>query len=135
MSVDDGLRALFRANLRKGFHWQSVETGFTSRGVPDSNCCCVPGVEFWVEFKSVRRGWAVKIRPEQVGWLLTRERHGGRTFVAVRRRVEGADELYVYRGSVARDLKDRGLLAVPLLRCSGGPSRWDWDAVSSILVV
>ena len=132
MSVDDGLRVLFRKNIRQ-CHWQSVETGFTSRGVPDSNCC-LQGSESWIEFKSVRRGWAVKMRPEQVGWLLTRERHGGRTFVAVRRRAQGADELYLYRGTSARDLKDRGLLTPPILRCGGGPARWDWSAVEQTLV-
>lgn len=130
--VDDGLRLIFRKNIRKA-HWQSVETGYTSRGVPDSNCC-IQSVDFWVEFKSVRRGWAVKMRPEQVAWLVTRERHGGRTFIAVRRRVSGADELWLYRGSDAREVMDAGLVHPPLLKETGGPARWKWDRIVDVLV-
>lgn len=128
MSVDDGLRVLFRKNIPR-CHWQSVETGFTSRGVPDSNFC-LDGFEGWVEFKSVRRGWIVPLRPEQIAWLITREKHGGRTFVAVRRRTEGADELWIFRGKYARELRDYGLRhPQELLTTAGGPSRWDWEKV------
>lgn len=132
MSVDDGLRALFRKHL-KGFHWQSVETGFTSRGVPDSNYCSA-GAEGWIEFKSVRRGWSVRVRPEQVAWLLIRQRHGGRTFIAVRRRTGAEDELWIYRGDRAKDIADLGLTAPrPLLVCGGGPGAWGWNEVARIL--
>lgn len=151
MSDDGGLRGLFRDNLPR-FHWQSVETGMTGRGVPDSNFCAPPGIEGWVEFKQTEE-WAVTLRPEQVGWLCRRARAGGRVFVAVRRwpaasrRREAADELWLLAGAAARELLDYGLPGGP--RCPldasrlppgaflsvwpGGPARWDWDAVAVTL--
>lgn len=132
--VDDGLRKIFRKHLRRRAHWQSVETGSTSRGVPDSSCCMEGAPEFWIEFKSVRRGWSVKMRPEQIGWLLRRERMGGRTFVGVRRRTGVADELWMFSGKYARELKDEGLRGpVPMGLWKGGPERWSWDEVRYVL--
>lgn len=140
--VDDGLRALFRSRVREA-HWQTVEHLF-DRGVPDSNVC-VAGSEVWVEFKATRV-WHVRMRPEQVGWLLTRSRHGGHCAVAVRRRfVKNApdvDQLWLLDGIVAATLQTRGLAAWtdPLTMApgflgmwDGGPSRWDWDRVRNAL--
>lgn len=133
MSVDDGLRRLLRQHVRR-VHWTSVETGHVQQGVPDLSGCG-DGQEFWVECKSVRRGHAVKFRPGQPGWLLAHERHGGRTFVAVRRRTETGDDLVLYRGHAARELVDRGLLAPGRVgEWSGGPAKWDWTAVRVALV-
>ena len=134
MSVDGGLRKLFRTHVR-GVHWVTVETGFTTLGVPDSNGCC-DGVEFWLEYKFIKRGWVVGLRPAQVGWLVTRARHGGRTFIAVRRQADGADRLYIYDGKHARELKDGGMRNAPSLgEWSGGPIGWDWTAVRFALVL
>lgn len=154
MSIDDGLRSLFRKHVPPPIHWLSVEVSTGQRGVPDSNFCVpgevasVPGVDGWIEFKSTR-GWEVTLRPEQVGWILTRERHGGRVFVAVRRRCEAgprrvaADELWMFRGTAARELRDSGLRAgldggaLPsgsLLGCwLGGPARWPWATIRGLL--
>lgn len=146
--VDNGLRPLFRKHVPRPCHWQSVETGQIARGVPDSNFCA-DGVEGWIEMKATR-GMSVHMRPEQIGWLLTRARHGGRTFVAVRRHViagtrrNAADELWLFDGAAAEMLKTGGMAttaaapsgSVPysrgrLLRGRwlGGPARWDWPAV------
>lgn len=144
VSVDDGLRGIFRKKI-KDAHWQTIER-LLDRGVPDSNVC-LDGSECWIEYKATKK-WYVRMRPEQVGWLLTRERHGGRTFVAVRRRVgagprrEAADELWLLRGSAAATLADRGLAAflIPqppeglLGRWSGGPGAWPWHDVRRLLV-
>lgn len=145
--VDNNLRPLFRKHVPKPCHWQSVETGQISRGVPDSNFCA-EGVEGWVEMKATR-GWTVGLRPEQIGWLLTRARHGGRVFVAVRRQSSTCDDLYVFDGACAEILRVGGIPAgaaltpnaVPYLRgrpCrghwTGGPARWDWPAVRLALV-
>lgn len=150
--IDGGLRGIFRARVPPPVHWTSVETGGTGRGVPDSNFC-IDGVEGWIEYK-LTAGFAVNLRPEQVGWLVTRARHGGRCFVAVRRqcgegpRRDKADELYLFAGFVARELRDEGLrpFAVTknaptarrqagLLGCwTRGPSNWDWDEVRQLLV-
>jgi hypothetical protein len=152
MAMDDGLRPLFRERIQA--HWQSIETGGTGRGVPDSNVCLPSAGERWIEFKATA-GWAVTLRPEQIGWLVTRERHGGVTFVAVRRRCDAGprrggavDELHLYRGFAARELKVHGLqhssLIVPhearviLARAhrglwQGGPSRWPLPEIRDIL--
>lgn len=141
MSVDGGLRTLFREKLREGFHWQSIETGGTGRGIPDSNYCC-DGIEGWVEFKQTE-GWAVTLRPEQIGWLVTRSMRGGRVFIAVRRqhdggvrRGESVDELWLLRGAAARELRTQGLQGgVGVLGVwSGGPAGWDWQGVRARLL-
>lgn len=139
MSIDGGLRQLFRERVPSPADWQAVETGGTGRGVPDSNVC-IEGRERWLEYK-VTAGWAVPLRPEQVGWLLRRERHGGVTFVCVRRVCEpgrrrlAADELWMFRGNVADLLRAGGLGAAEPLACfPGGPSSWDWAAVRRIVV-
>lgn len=143
MSSDDGLRPLFRKNIRDA-HWQTIER-LLDRGVPDSNVC-VDGSESWIEYKATKK-WYVKMRPEQIGWLLARERHGGRTFVAVRRRCapgprrEAADELWLLRGSAAVVLAERGLAAFIDLeapegllgRWGGGPGAWPWGRVRELL--
>lgn len=157
MTTDGGLRQLFRDHLRRGFHWQSVETVLVSQGVPDSNYCArnpkifgdlmedpLPGSgrEGWVEYKQTD-GYAVTLRPEQIGWLTRRALTGGRVFVAVRRwhdggtrRGEPVDELWLCAGGRARELKadglraGRGILGV----WGGGPARWDWGAVRELLL-
>lgn len=139
MSVDDGLRILFHTHLRADFHWQAIETGGTGKGIPDSNYCS-RGVEGWVEFKATS-AWAVDLMTEQVGWHTERYARGGRTFVAVRRRNQGGvrlgdpvDELWIYPGSLARELRRQGLKNMaPALYCVGGPSRWDWRAAARLL--
>jgi hypothetical protein len=155
MSVDDGLRALFRKHVPRPVDWQSVETGAVSRGVPDSNFCCPrprrvvagylesDGTEGWIEYK-MTKGFSVHLRPEQIGWITCRVRHGGRVFVAVRRRVESgarrqsADELHLVSGRHVRALAVGGLRSLPPGALAGlwtgGPSRWDWPAVRAALV-
>ena len=140
MKVDGGLRTIFSSGLSSGWHWQSVETGGTGLGVPDSNFCC-GGIEGWVEYKQTD-GWTCDLRPEQVGWITTRVMRGGRVFIATRRVNEGGprrgpavDELWIHRGSLARELKRGGLRAAePELVCAGGPSCWDWEAVACTLL-
>jgi hypothetical protein len=128
MTARDGdLRAIFRRKLPH-FDWTSVESGGTGRGIPDSEYCH-EGATGWVEFKQTD-GWAVKIRAEQVGWIMRRWRHGGRVWVAVRRR---SDELWVVPGDAAVQLKGHGLRAVPSEHWSGGPGSWDWERVAYLL--
>lgn len=132
MRPDGGLRALFRARVPPPAHWQSVETGGTSRGVPDSNVCCA-GTETWIEFKTTR-GWTVPLRPEQVGWIVARTRHGGRCLIATRQLGGMRDDLWIHDGRWARELRDGGLLAaLPRGRWDGGPESWDWTAVRRLL--
>jgi len=72
--INGGLRQLFRAKL-PGFDWVSIESGSTGGGIPDSNYCVrtndITGIEGWIEHKQTD-GWAVTLRPEQVGWIARR---------------------------------------------------------------
>ena len=130
--IDGGLRPLFRLKILT-FDWQSVETGGTGRGIPDSNFCAPGGIEGWVEYKATASN-QIGLRPEQIGWILRRVRHGGRVWVAVRQRRTGEDRLWLLPGRLA----DARLLSADSVqsaapRWDGGPSRWDWDAVASAL--
>ena len=130
---DGNLRALEREYL-KGFHLVTIETGFTGPGVPDMNYC-YHGSEGWIENKACK-GWQVKIRVEQVGWMLRRQRAGGKCFIFVRRQnaSSNADELYVFNGEQAQDLSEKGINGAKWRhRSTGGPARWDWETVSKIL--
>ena len=124
MSIDGGLRKIFRENL-PDIDWTSIETGSTGRGVPDSNGC-KDGCEFWIEYKKAD-AWAVTLRSEQVGWLTKRARFGGRVFVAIRRRTtagpskgRAVDELWLYSGADARRLLDGGINNGPEPLYTGG---------------
>jgi hypothetical protein len=127
---DGDLRALFRTNI-PSFHWNSIETGATAGGVPDSEYCSPTGVSGWVEFKQIT-GWVVPLRPQQIGWLLRRSRARGRVFVAVRQ-AQG-DTLWLALGAAAVALREQGLRQAPTLGCwSGGPARWPWTTVQELL--
>jgi hypothetical protein len=141
---DGGLRGLFRERLIVGFDWQSVESALTGGGIPDLNGKPKGAPEVWVEMKQTKE-WAVTLEVEQVGWVLRRIRYGGRVFVAVRRRCTAgkrrvaADELWLLRGSFAKELKREGLRGCPpaavLGVYAGGPSVWDWVSVRKHLLV
>jgi hypothetical protein len=125
--VDGGLRQVFRQKLPG--HWQSIESGSTGGGIPDSNYC-INGIEGWVEFKKTN-GWAVRMRPAQVGWIFKRSLHSGRVWIGVRRK---DDELWLVPGSMVRTLAEEGLKDLSVDVWNGGPARWDWTAILSRLV-
>lgn len=145
MTVDAGLRPLFRKHLPQ-FDWQSIETGGTGRGIPDSNYCVMGthgiGHEGWIEYKSTD-GYVVDLRPEQVGWIMRRVRRGGRVWIAVRRSHDGGprrgppvDELWIFGGGLAVEARTGGLLAIEnrARRWHHGPTAgWDWGAVAGVL--
>ncbi len=139
MSIDGGLRPLFRTKLRRGFQWQSIETGGTGLGIPDSNFCS-EGVERWVEFKQTE-AWAVPLSPEQVGWHKTRHARRGLTLIATRRWHDGGprkgapvDELWIHTGEHVSTLYENGLKSAPAVGIwHGGPEAWDWEAVGDAL--
>lgn len=129
--IDGGLGALFQKHLPL-VHWQRIETGMTGRGIPDLNFC-FDGVEGWIENK-ITRAYAIAFKPEQVGWLLRRTRAGGRTFVAVRRMTFIYDELYLFPGSMAADLKTNGLPRKAVAFGHDGPAHWHWDLIFHRLI-
>ena len=135
MAIDGDLRAIFRRRLPQ-FMWTSVESGGTTRGIPDSHYCG-QGSSGWVEFKQTK-AWAVGMRPEQIGWAAQYSRHGGRSWVAVRRVRPDADELWMVPGNYGATLKQYGLRPVydgktPGIYYSGGPAKWPWDAIARLL--
>jgi hypothetical protein len=148
VTTDGGLRPLFRQYLTPmGFDWVSVESGTTGGGIPDSNYCArvAPGegAEGWIEYKQTT-GWAVTLRPEQIGWIARRVRHGGRVHVAVRQRAPAGplrtarDVLWLIPGRHAVRAREEGLRAawrvgVDVHRWEGGPSAWDWRAIAATL--
>lgn len=113
----------------------------TGGGIPDSNFCG-EGVEGWIEFKQTG-GWKIgSLQVDQIGWHLARHRAGGRTFIVTRRWHDGGprkgpavDELWMHAGKFVGHLGQDGLQgAAPLLKCDGGPSRWDWAAIRQIIL-
>ena len=131
--IDGGLRPIFGSHLRH-FDWQSIESGMTGLGIPDSNYF-VDGIEGWIEYK-LSTSNKVKLRPEQVGWLTQRSRFGGRVFIAVRsrhawgpRKGGAVDELFLLFGRDAKEVLIRGLAFPPLARWTGGQARWDWPDI------
>ena len=141
LRIDGGLRRLFRQGIIRA-HWKTVETGDTQSGVPDAHVT-LEHESMWIEYKRTV-GWSVKFQPFQVGFHLTEARHGGRTWIAVRREYAGtkkippADELYLVRGSAAERLRDHGLQGLSqgdlAGQWAGGPGGWDWNAVRRMLV-
>lgn len=140
-STDGGLRAEFRKHIPH-FDWSSIETGSSESGVPDNNFC-YEGAEGWIEFKQTALR-EVRLRPDQIGWLAKRARHGGHVFVGVRRWhdprwskfSEDTDQFWLLEGGASVVVKQRGLRESEryvLGIWEGGPSRWDWNAIASIL--
>jgi hypothetical protein len=126
--ADGDLRQIFRQHLPR-FDWLAVETGLTSLGVPDSNYC-YDGHEGWVEMKKAN-GWRTRVSPAQVGWAERRLRHGGKVFVAIRKR----KDLWLYTGWALRDLiSGRIDAAYSIGQWTGGPAAWDWEKISGYLV-
>lgn len=137
MKSDGGLRGIFRKHLPHVM-WLSIETGFIEPGVPDLYGA-VDYCSFWIENKKTE-GYSVSVRPEQIGWHLRHEAAGCVSFVAVRRlakkgpRRAPADELYLFDGKQIEQLSREGLSAtLPLGVYSGGPARWDWEAIEGWL--
>ena len=132
MQIDGGLRSLFRKRLPQ-FDWTSIETGGTGRGIPDSNYC-IDGVEGWIEFKRTLH-WTAGLRPEQVGWMMRRTRHGGRCFIAIRRKTVSkgvpVDQLWLYSGRDAQALHANGMRAVEPLALYN--DAWNWPEIAGIL--
>lgn len=129
---DGGLRVIFSSNIRE-FHWTHIETPGTAGGVPDSEFCPPNGRAGWMESKRTD-GWVIKFRPLQVGWLMRRSRMNGKCFIAVLRK---ADELWLWSGAAAIDLAENGMdgadRSMLFGRWSGGPTRWPWGHIATIL--
>ena len=112
---------LIKKNL-KNVHLQRIETGGTGRGIPDVNGCS-DSIEFWAELKVVNSGKKIRLRPEQIGWLIQRSKHGGKTFIIVR---APNSHIYLYNGEDAKEVLDEGLRKHPILTLI---KPYDWDSL------
>lgn len=136
--IDGGLRVLFRQHLPQAM-WISIESGATQLGIPDAHYLFDYNYSGWIEFKQTSIN-AVSIRPHQIAFAERYWRMGGRCFLAVRQkrkktaRIPACDDLYIFQGNRVRKVAYGGLAAtIPLIRYDGGPSRWDWDKIKSLL--
>jgi len=126
MPSESDFRRLFRKFLPQ-VHWATVESRATESGIPDINGC-IAGSEFWLECK-LTKAYAVVMRPMQIAWILRRVRHGGKVFIAVRRKNSKVDELYLIDGAYVKELNEKGLRGIEPIGIDG-PGHWSWSAVA-----
>ena len=132
MLKDGGLRTIFRQQL-KDWQWTSIESAFTSSGIPDSEFCAPNGVSGWIEYK-ITHIFYVQIKPFQISWLMRRCRYGGNAWIAVRRTArDKSDQLWLMRGDQAEALHNCGLEGTHCWVWEGGPSGWNFDEIASLL--
>lgn len=140
MSTDGGLRQEFTKHVREAM-WIPIESWGTGQGVPDAHYC-LDGHTGWIENKKTD-AWrlAHPLSAEQVGWMERYHRSGGRVLVAVRRQHKGGvrkgvpvDELWIFDHTALRQIATNGIYGlVPRLLSTGGPARWNWDAVRALM--
>jgi len=138
--ADGGVHKEFQRFIKPA-HWQRIESGMTSLGIPDHNYC-VNGSEGWIENKWTD-SWKVKVRGDQVGWAERRERNGGKVLMAVRQTGKDRggpkrDSLWLLNTGAFRLLHDGMRLdllpsSLVLVRSEGGPASWDWAEVRKYL--
>lgn len=132
--IDGQLRKLFKKHLPK-IHWVSIETGDTGMGVPDSNFC-IDGIEGWIEFKKTDKG-IIDLKPEQIGWIIDRIRHGGRVKIAVRVHQFAGEYLIIFDGVRIEEMVGKSILVnLNLVEgwWTGRPKDWNWDEIQRILL-
>lgn len=99
-----------------------IET-YATPGLPDVVLCDEHGRFHFVELKAARSN-AVSLRPHQIAWLT---RHRRASVWVLIRKTSVLDQLYLYPGSAAVELRAKGLAGVlPHFYCEG---RIDWNAV------
>jgi Holliday junction resolvase len=86
-------------------HWQRVESGGTSRGIPDVNGCFA-GHEFWIELK-ILQGNRVSLTPQQIAWHTRRSSAGGVSWILVED--PRSKSIFLISGNQAINLSTNGL--------------------------
>ena len=98
-------------------------------GVPDVVLCDERGLFHFVELKATA-GNAVDLRPHQVAWLTN---HGNGSVWVILKKHETKnqpEQLFLYKGSEAMDLKMEGLKIEPFYHVSGIV---DWNEIFSLI--
>lgn len=88
-----------------------IESGLTHRGIADVNIA-YDGREVWLELKILKRGLRPKLSMSQVIWHERRAEIRCKTWIAVLV-LTGVARIALYRGCVARQLADRGIIIPP----------------------
>lgn len=133
--IDGGLYKLLKKNLPQ-VNWQRIEIGGTGHGVPDLNFC-YQGIEGWLELKKDTKG-RMDIRPEQIGWIIERLRHGGLVRIAVRLQTTYSDVLIIFDGSIVEKMETKSVernLPLAIDFWEGGPKLWDWAEILQAIIV
>jgi len=98
-------------------------------GIPDVLLCDELGSFHFVELKSTA-GNAVDLRPHQVAWL-TNHAHASVWVLVKKLKSKTKDEqLFLYAGGDAMDLKMEGLKVEPLYHAEGA---FDWEEIFSLI--
>ena len=92
-------------------------------GIPDLLICDDKNLFHFVELK-VTRGNVVKLSANQISWLTRHE--NASTWVLVRTK----DEIYLYNGKQAVDLRIRGLQLEPIFKMS---TPFDWPKLFRLI--
>lgn len=98
-------------------------------GVPDVLLCDEQGDFHFVELKATG-GQAVELRPHQVSWMST---HAHASVWILVRKIKTKtlpEQLFLYPGSAAMDLRFDGLKVEPLYQCEGKP---DWETILGLI--
>ena len=98
-------------------------------GVPDVVLCDELGNFHFVELKATA-GNAVDLRPHQVAWLTTHGHASVWVMVKKHKTKNQPEQLFLYPGSEAVDLKFEGLKVTPFHHVAG---TIDWQEVFSLI--
>lgn len=102
-----------------------IESGRTSRGIPDAHITDPEFGDCWLELK-VARGAKVNITPLQADWLARRARAGSRCRIVALIDRHGTEEIRIWNGLDAHLVGDAGIL-VPAILDSAAP--YDWQRI------
>lgn len=84
-----------RRNIGKQGHFDRIESGYTSPGIPDVGYC-IQGSGGLLELKYMDKKSRPKIRPSQVTWFRKRVRHGGHPLLLLKDMRFGRDYFLFY---------------------------------------
>ena len=133
-----------KAKKRESDFWDQLKTGlkqsqrkitatrletWATPGVPDVLLCDEKGLFHFIKLKATA-GHAVDLRPHQVAWL-SRHAHSSVWVLVLKLKTKNdPEQLYVYPGGAAMDLKLEGLKVEPLYH---SVTPIDWAFVLSLI--